>query len=46
VLEGVGCTDPDILGHCRRAAEHVWGCWLVDLLLGWHKVLIRGGPWS
>lgn len=33
-LEEAGCTDPDILGHCRGPGEHVRGCWLVDLLLG------------
>jgi hypothetical protein len=33
-LEEAGCTDPDLLGHCRRPAEHVRGCWAVDLLLG------------
>lgn len=33
-LEEAGCTDPDILTHCRQAGEHVRGCWVVDLLLG------------
>jgi hypothetical protein len=33
-LEGSGCTDAEILGHCRGPAEHVRGCWVVDLLLG------------
>jgi hypothetical protein len=33
-LEEAGCTDADILGHCRAEGEHVRGCWLVDLLLG------------
>lgn len=33
-LEEAGCTDPDILNHCRQPAEHVRGCWLLDLLLG------------
>jgi hypothetical protein len=33
-LEEAGCTDPDILGHCRGPREHVRGCWVVDLLLG------------
>jgi hypothetical protein len=32
-LEEVGCTDADILNHCRQTGEHVRGCWLVDLLL-------------
>jgi hypothetical protein len=33
-LEESSCTNPDILGHCRQPAEHVRGCWVVDLLLG------------
>lgn len=33
-LEEAGCTDIDILDHCRRPGEHVRGCWVVDLLLG------------
>jgi hypothetical protein len=33
-LEDVGCTDADILAHCRQPGEHVRGCWVVDLILG------------
>jgi hypothetical protein len=33
-LEEAGCTDADILAHCRQAGEHVRGCWVVDLVLG------------
>jgi hypothetical protein len=33
-LEESGCTDADILNHCRRPGEHVRGCWVVDLILG------------
>jgi hypothetical protein len=33
-LERVGCTNPDILNHCRQPREHVRGCWVVDLILG------------
>jgi hypothetical protein len=33
-LEEAGCTDADLLGHCRAGGEHVRGCWAVDLLLG------------
>ena len=33
-LEEAGCTNQDILGHCRNGGEHVRGCWVVDLLLG------------
>jgi hypothetical protein len=32
-LEDAGCTNQDILAHCRGGAEHVRGCWVVDLLL-------------
>jgi hypothetical protein len=33
-LEEAGCTDQEVLGHCRRKDGHVRGCWLVDRLLG------------
>jgi hypothetical protein len=33
-LEDAGCTNQDILAHCRKPGEHVRGCWVVDLLLG------------
>ena len=33
-LEEAGCTDADLLAHCRGGGEHVRGCWVVDLLLG------------
>jgi hypothetical protein len=32
-LEDAGCTDAGILEHCRRGADHVRGCWVLDLLL-------------
>jgi hypothetical protein len=32
-LEDAGCTNADILDHCRGRGEHVRGCWVVDLLL-------------
>jgi hypothetical protein len=32
-LEEAGCTDPDMLSHCRSGGGHVRGCWLIDLLL-------------
>jgi hypothetical protein len=32
-LEEVGCTDPEVLTHCRQeGAVHVRGCWALDLL--------------
>jgi hypothetical protein len=33
-LEEAGCTDADILGHCRRPGLHARGCWVIDCLLG------------
>jgi hypothetical protein len=33
-LEEAGCTDPDILAHCRGPGPYIRGCWVVDLLLG------------
>jgi hypothetical protein len=32
-LEDAGCTDEEILGHCRQPGEHRRDCWVVDLLL-------------
>jgi hypothetical protein len=32
-LEEAGCTDADILAHCRGPGSHVRGCWVVDLVL-------------
>jgi hypothetical protein len=33
-LEDAGCTNADVLNHCRQPGEHVRGCWVVDLILG------------
>lgn len=33
-LEEAGCTNVDILSHCRSEGPHVRGCWAVDLILG------------
>jgi hypothetical protein len=33
-LEAAGCTNDDVLGHCRGPGKHARGCWVVDLLLG------------
>lgn len=33
-LEEAGCTNADILNHCRQPGEHVRGCWVIDLILG------------
>jgi hypothetical protein len=32
-LEAAGCTNNDILGHCRSQGPHVRGCWVLDLIL-------------
>ena len=32
-LEDAGCTNQDILSHCRHPGDHCRGCWVVDLLL-------------
>jgi hypothetical protein len=33
-LEDVGCTNQEVLAHCRVPGGHVRGCWVLDLLLG------------
>jgi hypothetical protein len=33
-LEEAGCTNADLLTHCRQPSEHVLGCWALDVLLG------------
>ncbi|MBY0522804.1 MAG: hypothetical protein K2R98_05380 [Gemmataceae bacterium] len=33
-LEDVGCSNQELLAHCRGPGEHVRGCWLLDLVLG------------
>jgi hypothetical protein len=33
-LEEAGCTDAEILEHCRGPGEHARGCWVLDLCLG------------
>lgn len=33
-LQDAGCTDADILAHCRGSGPHVRGCWVIDLLTG------------
>lgn len=32
-LEDAGCTNQEILAHCRGPGPHARGCWAVDLLL-------------
>jgi hypothetical protein len=32
-LQAAGCTDADVLEHCRSPGPHVLGCWAVDLVL-------------
>jgi hypothetical protein len=33
-LEEGGCTNADILAHCRELGPHVRECWAVELILG------------
>jgi hypothetical protein len=33
-LLDAGCTDEDLIAHCRSEGSHVRGCWAVDLILG------------
>ena len=32
-LEDAGCTDEDVLNHCRHESCHFRGCWLLDAIL-------------
>jgi hypothetical protein len=31
-LEDAGCTDGQVLDHCREPGPHGRGCWVLDLL--------------
>jgi hypothetical protein len=33
-LQDAGCTNDNVLNHCRGPGPHVRGCWVVDLVLG------------
>ena len=33
-LAAAGCTDAEILAHCRAGGDHARGCWALDALLG------------
>jgi hypothetical protein len=33
-LEDAGCTDDELLAHCRGPGPHARGCWALDLILG------------
>jgi hypothetical protein len=32
LLEDCGCTDTDLLDHCRGPGPHFRGCWALDLV--------------
>lgn len=33
-LEDAGCTNAEILNHCRQPGDHWRGCWVLDTILG------------
>jgi hypothetical protein len=33
-VEEAGCTNSEMLSHCRGPGPHFRGCWVIDLLLG------------
>lgn len=33
-LHQAGCTDQELLAHCRSSNRHNKGCWVIDLILG------------
>jgi hypothetical protein len=36
-LEEAGCTDEEVLGHCRRPGEHLADCWILSWIVGEEK---------
>lgn len=40
-LEDAGCRDAAVLDHCRAAAPHVRGCWVVDGVLRFRSAEAR-----
>jgi hypothetical protein len=37
-LEEAGCTNKEILDHCRSDGPHHFGCWALEELAGWSAV--------
>jgi hypothetical protein len=33
-VEAAGCTEGEVVGHCRTRRPHARGCWVLDLILG------------
>jgi hypothetical protein len=33
LLQEAGCTNSDVVDHCKSAGPHARGCWVVDLVL-------------
>src|SRR5262249_51447929 len=33
-LLDAGCDNEDVLQHCHQRADHVCGCWVLDMILG------------
>lgn len=40
-LEDAGCSDADLLQHCRQPGQHARSCWVVDIVLE-NDVSMRG----
>jgi hypothetical protein len=48
-LEDAGCTNEEVLAHCRGEGRHVRGCWVVDALVGdafQPRVIPKPDPWK
>jgi hypothetical protein len=43
-LEEGGCSNAEILNHCRTSAPHQQTCWVVELLLGPERKRRRKSP--
>jgi hypothetical protein len=44
-LEDAGCTDEDILRHCREPGPHARGCHVLDAILGHDDDPLCGQEW-
>jgi hypothetical protein len=42
-LEEAGCTDTEVLSHCRNPGHHFRGCWVLDLVLAKEELCRTSG---